>query len=32
VRTLEEKYLPSEVVERKYAGGKGYLPTSNENR
>ena len=31
VRTLEEKYLPSEVVERKYAGGKGYLPTSNEN-
>ena len=32
VRTLEEKYLPSEVVERKYAGGKGYLPASNENR
>ena len=32
VRALEEKYLPSEVVERKYAGGKGYLPASNENR
>ena len=32
VRTLEEKDLPSEVVERKYAGGKGYLPASDENR
>ena len=32
VRALEEKYRPSEVVERKYAGRKGYLPASNENR